>query len=97
MPMWVKQQVKQQFIYDHIHRQGKPYIMHMNYGFTSLTRLFFNCHCIRDATQSPEKCPIFSPLKIGGGRGINPNFGKIETKDSNCCDRASRSAGKIET
>ncbi len=43
---------------------------------------------IRDATQSPGKSPIFSPLKIGGGRGVNPDFGKIETKDSYCRDRA---------
>ncbi len=44
---------------------------------------------LRDATQSPRKPTIFSPLKIGGGRGVNPDFGKIETKDSNCCDRTS--------
>ncbi len=44
---------------------------------------------IRDATQSPGKSPIFSPLKIGGGRGVNPDFGKIETKYSNRHDRAS--------
>ncbi len=44
---------------------------------------------VRDATQSPGKSPIFSPLKIGGGRGVNPDFGKIETKDSNCSDCAS--------
>ena len=41
--------------------------------------LFWN---VRDATQSPEKSPIFSPLKIGGGRGVDFDFGKIETKDS---------------
>ena len=28
-------------------------------------------------------------LKIGGGTGVNRDFGKIETKDSKCCDRAS--------
>ncbi len=44
---------------------------------------------LRDATQIPGKSPIFSPLKIGGGRGVNPDFGKIETKDSNFRDRAS--------
>ena len=44
---------------------------------------------LRDATQSPGKSPIFSPLKKGGGRGVKPDFGKIETKDSNCRDRAS--------
>ena len=49
---------------------------------------------IRDATQSPGKSPIFSSLKIGGGRGVNPDFGKIETKDSNYRDRAS--VGQLE-
>ncbi len=44
---------------------------------------------VRDATQSPGKSPIFSSLKIGGWRGVNPGFGKIETKDSNCRDRTS--------
>ncbi len=44
---------------------------------------------IRDATQRPGKSPIFSPLKIGGGREVNPDFGKIETKDSNFRDQAS--------
>ncbi len=39
---------------------------------------------LRDSTQSPGKSPIFSPLKIGGGRWVNHDFGKIETKDSNC-------------
>ncbi len=37
-----------------------------------------------DATQSSGKSRIFSSLKIGGGRGVNPDFGKIETKDSKC-------------
>ncbi len=27
------------------------------------------------------KSAIFSPLKIGGGEGVQPDFGKIETKD----------------
>ncbi len=31
-------------------------------------------HHLRDATQSPGKSPIFSSLKIGGGRGVNPDF-----------------------
>ncbi len=44
---------------------------------------------LRDATQIPGKSPIFSTLKIGGARGVNPDFGKIETKDSNFRDRAS--------
>ena len=44
---------------------------------------------IRDATQSLGKAPIFSLLKIGGGRWVNPDFGKIETKDSNCREQAS--------
>ncbi len=44
---------------------------------------------VGDTTQSPGKSPIFSPLKIGGGRGVNPDFGKMETKDNNCRDRAS--------
>ncbi len=34
----------------------------------------------RDATQSPRKFPIFA--KDRGGGGVNPGFGKIETKDS---------------
>ncbi len=40
----------------------------------------FHLRSLRDATQSPGKSPIFSPLKIGG-RGVNPDFGKIETED----------------
>ncbi len=35
---------------------------------------------VRDATQSPGKSPIFSPLKIGGGRGVNPDLGKLRLK-----------------
>ncbi len=27
------------------------------------------------------KSAIFSPLKIGGGEGVQPDIGKIETKD----------------
>ena len=30
----------------------------------------------------PGNPPIFSLLKIGGGRGVNAGFGKIETKGS---------------
>ncbi len=53
-----------------------------------------HCHTqnrkgLGDATQCPGKSTIFSPLKIGGGRGVNPDSGKIETKDSNFSDRAS--------
>ncbi len=50
---------------------------------------YFLLIALRDATQSPGKSPIFRPLKIGGGRGVNPDFAKIETKDSNCRDRTS--------
>ncbi len=50
---------------------------------------------VRDATQSPGKSPIFSPLKIGGWRGVNPDFGRFETKYSNCRDRISVHLGKL--
>ena len=41
-----------------------------------------NNRSLRDATQSPGKSPVFSSLKIGR-EGVNPDFGKIVTKDSN--------------
>ena len=47
------------------------------------------CQSLRDATQSPGKPPIFSPLKIGGGRRVNPDLATVVT--------GHRSAGEIET
>ena len=36
---------------------------------------------IRGGVQSFRKPAIFSPLKIRGREGVQPDFGKIETKD----------------
>ena len=60
-----------------------PY-MHIQYCTTDTLSLEFSKRStnLRGATQSPGKYPIFSSLKIGGGRGVNPGFGKIDTKDS---------------
>ncbi len=43
---------------------------------------------LRDATESPGKSPIFSPLIGGGKGGVNLDFGRIKTKDSYCRDRS---------
>ncbi len=58
--------------------------MHIQYCTTDTLSLEFSKRStnLRGATQSPGKYPIFSSLKIGGGRGVNPGFGKIDTKDS---------------
>ncbi len=54
-----------------------------------------NQSCV-GAMYIDDSCNTKQSDKDRGGRGLNPDFWKIETKDSNCSNQH-RSAGRIET